>query len=207
MVGQVEDDASALCSGGGAGCNLRLLQQVRARLPDAWILYKPHPDVSSGNRAGTLALADARRWADHVETTLGVVSCIEACDELHTMTSLAGFDALLRGKPVTTHGQPFYAGWGLTTDTAQGGVALARRQRRLTLDDGSVLERSTINGHATESTWARGQAWAIHGLASACSCKQRIAAGALQQASRRVVRALLRAGPYSRGIAYFEELV
>ena len=28
VVGQVEDDASALCSGGGAGCNLRLLQQL-----------------------------------------------------------------------------------------------------------------------------------------------------------------------------------
>src|SRR5690606_29826094 len=44
-------------------------------------------------------------------------------------------DALLRGKPVTTYGQPFYAGWGLTTDTVQGGVALQRRQRRLALDE------------------------------------------------------------------------
>ena len=35
---------------------------------------------------------------------------------METMTSLAGFEALLRGKPVTTHGQPFYAGWGLTED-------------------------------------------------------------------------------------------
>ncbi len=34
-------------------------------------------------------------------------------------------------------------------------------------DDGSVLERGTINGHAAGSTWARGQAWALHGLVSA----------------------------------------
>jgi capsular polysaccharide export protein len=70
-----------------------------------------------------------------VEPTLSVVSCIEACDELHTLTSLAGFDALLRGKRVVTHGQPFYAGWGLTEDRATGGVAWARRQRRLALDE------------------------------------------------------------------------
>ena len=32
------------------------------------------------------------------------------------MTSLMGFEALLRGKAVTCLGTPFYAGWGLTTD-------------------------------------------------------------------------------------------
>jgi unsaturated chondroitin disaccharide hydrolase len=31
-------------------------------------------------------------------------------------------------------------------------------------DDGSVLERGTINGAGDDSTWARGQAWAILGL-------------------------------------------
>ena len=32
------------------------------------------------------------------------------------MTSLLGFEALLRGRRVTTTGAPFYAGWGLTRD-------------------------------------------------------------------------------------------
>lgn len=34
------------------------------------------------------------------------------------MTSTLGFEALLRGKPVTCLGMPFYAGWGLTRDLA-----------------------------------------------------------------------------------------
>jgi capsular polysaccharide export protein len=47
------------------------------------------------------------------------------------MTSLAGFEALIRGKSVTTHGQPFYAGWGLTEDLCP----VARRTRNRSLDE------------------------------------------------------------------------
>jgi capsular polysaccharide export protein len=50
------------------------------------------------------------------------------------MTSLTGFDALLRGKHVVTYGQPFYAGWGLTEDRCLNGNAFSRRHRVLTLD-------------------------------------------------------------------------
>ncbi len=46
------------------------------------------------------------------------------------MTSLMGFEALLRGTPVTCTGAPFYAGWGLTEDR---GAVPARRAARPTL--------------------------------------------------------------------------
>jgi capsular polysaccharide export protein len=52
-------------------------------------------------------------------------------DEVHTMTSLLGFEALLRGANVVCHGLPFYAGWGLTEDR----VACARRTRALSLEE------------------------------------------------------------------------
>lgn len=138
VPGQVEDDASIRYGCTDVKTNLGLLQAARRAHPDAFVVYKPHPDVLSGNRAGKLALAKAREWADHVETQLSVVSCIDACNVVHTMTSLTGFDALLRGKRVVVYGQPFYAGWGLTQDVLAGGVALARRQLRqrpLTLDE------------------------------------------------------------------------
>lgn len=134
VPGQVEDDASIRLGCTGVCTNAGLLEAVRRARPDAFIVYKPHPDVSSRNRAGRLALERARRHADHVETELSVVSCIEACEEVHTMTSLAGFDALLRGIRVVTYGQPFYAGWGLTEDRCAGSVALSRRTRRLSVD-------------------------------------------------------------------------
>lgn len=135
VPGQVEDDASIRLGCTTVRTNLALLQAVRAAKPDAFIVYKPHPDVLSGNRKGRLALQAARRWADQVEVRVSVVSCIEACDEVHTMTSLTGFDALLRGKPVVTYGQPFYAGWGLTQDRAENATAFVRRQRNLSLDE------------------------------------------------------------------------
>ena len=138
VPGQVEDDASIRFGCTGVKTNLGLLQAARQAHPDAFIVYKPHPDVMSGNRAGKLALAQARGLADHIEAHLSVVSCIEACDVVHTMTSLTGFDALLRGKRVVVYGQPFYAGWGLTDDVLPDGAAFARRRQRgraLTLDE------------------------------------------------------------------------
>jgi capsular polysaccharide export protein len=135
VPGQVEDDASIRYGCTEVKTNLGLLQAARRAHPDAFVVYKPHPDVMSGNRDGKLNLAQAREFADHVETRLSVVSCIAACDVVHTMTSLTGFDALLRGKHVVVYGQPFYAGWGLTDDVLQEGAAFARRQRRLSMDE------------------------------------------------------------------------
>ena len=135
VPGQVEDDASITLGCTTVRTNVALLQAARAARPNAYIVYKPHPDVLSGNRKGRVALQAARQWADHIEAGVSVVSCIDACDEVHTMTSLTGFDALLRGKKVVTYGQPFYAGWGLTEDRAENATAFERRQRRLTLDE------------------------------------------------------------------------
>ena len=58
------------------------------------------------------------------------MTAIDAVDEIWTMTSLLGFEALLRGKKVTCLGSPFYAGWGLTDDRA---MPIARRTARLDL--------------------------------------------------------------------------
>jgi capsular polysaccharide export protein len=157
VPGQVEDDASISLGCTTVRTNLGLLQAVRAARPDAYIVYKPHPDVLSGNRKGLLTLQAAYGWADHIEAGTSVVSCIEACDEVHTMTSLTGFDALLRGKTVVTYGQPFYAGWGLTEDRAERATAFERRTRRLSLDElvaGALLHYPiywdwTLKGYTT----------------------------------------------------------
>lgn len=134
VPGQVEDDASIRfgcdCVN-GVHTNAGLLSAARKQFPKAFIVYKPHPDVASGNRSGKLAMNEALQWADHVEIQASVVSCIERCDTVVTMTSLTGFDALLREKQVVVYGRPFYAGWGLTQDM----LPIPRRARVLSLDE------------------------------------------------------------------------
>jgi capsular polysaccharide export protein len=131
VVGQVEDDASVVFGAGRIKTNLGLLRAVREAAPDAFIIWKPHPDVQSGYRRGYLPARNAARFADMVLTKGDIRPLYAGVDALHTITSLAGFEALLRGLPVTCWGKPFYAGWGLTTDMEN----LERRQRRLTLEE------------------------------------------------------------------------
>lgn len=132
VTGQVEDDR-AVTSGGAIASNLELLRRARAHAgPDAFLIYKPHPDVLAGHRRGAIAEGDMANLADQVETAQPMAALIAMVDELHVNTSLAGFEALMRGKPVAVHGVPFYAGWGLTTDL---GPVPARRSAKRTLDE------------------------------------------------------------------------
>jgi len=113
VPGQVEDDASIRLGAGNIHTNRALLEAVRAANPDAVILYKPHPDVEAGLRAGAV---DATDLADLVLNGADPAWLLSQVQDVWTMTSTLGFEALLRGVPVTTLGAPFYAGWGLTRD-------------------------------------------------------------------------------------------
>lgn len=131
VPGQVEDDRAVILGGQGLASNLELLKRVRSSSPDARIIYKPHPDVEAGHRRGAIDDVASLNLADEIARNQPISGLIDAVDEVHVNTSLAGFEALLRGKPVTTHGVPFYAGWGLTRDL---GVIPDRRTARRSLD-------------------------------------------------------------------------
>jgi capsular polysaccharide export protein len=127
VPGQVEDDASVLLGAGALRGNLALLEAVRAANPEAVLLWKPHPDVEAGLRPGAVPAEAVARLADVTLAGVDAAAALSVADEVWTLTSTLGFEAVLRGLPVTCLGAPFYAGWGLTRDL---GPAPARRQAR-----------------------------------------------------------------------------
>jgi capsular polysaccharide export protein len=130
VAGQVESDASLRHAAPAIRRNIDLLRAARAAEPGAHLVYKVHPDVAAGLRAAGDGEDNAAALCDEVVTDAPIDALIDGADAVHVLTSLAGFEALLRGRDVVCHGQPFYAGWGLTQDRAPP----PRRGRPLTLD-------------------------------------------------------------------------
>jgi capsular polysaccharide export protein len=118
---------------GGAGVagNLDLLKRARRVEPSAYVIYRPHPDVQAGLRKGHLSDAAILELADRIDMGAPLMTLVQAVDEVHVLSSLTGFEALLRDRLVTVHGMPFYAGWGLTRDLA---APNKRRGRTLSID-------------------------------------------------------------------------
>jgi len=129
IPGQVDDDASVLYGSPFVISNQELAIQVRKQEPESFIVFKYHPDVMAGHRVGGISVKTLENCVDYIETEANIIECFRCCDEVHTLTSLSGLEAMMHNKPVTVWGQPFYSSWGLTTDI----YPLARRGRNLSL--------------------------------------------------------------------------
>lgn len=130
IVGQVESDASIEYGSPTIKTNLDLIKTIRISHPNAYLVYKPHPDVLAKLRQQGNTETEASMLCDEIIGNCSADNLFEQIDELHTMTSLMGFEALLRGVSVVCHGLPFYAGWGLTRDM----LTCNRRKTSLTID-------------------------------------------------------------------------
>ncbi|WP_234902565.1 capsular polysaccharide biosynthesis protein [Agrobacterium larrymoorei] len=130
VIGQVEEDASILYGCDRPFTNNDLVRTAAAENPDADITYKPHPDVLSRMRRELSNPDDVAHLCTIMREKTSLPDALDAADHVYTITSLAGFEALMRGKKVTTIGAPFYAGWGLTDDRQQ----TPRRGRTLSVE-------------------------------------------------------------------------
>ncbi|MDV6328096.1 capsular polysaccharide biosynthesis protein [Idiomarina sp. Sol25] len=134
VPGQVESDASIQYGSPHLKKNVELLAQVRKQHPDAHIVYKPHPDVVAGLRTPDSNESEQVQFCDEIvirDNMASLLDKLKSGDEVHTMTSLTGFEALLRGIKVCCYGQPFYSGWGLTDDLYPN----SRRQKTRSLHE------------------------------------------------------------------------
>ena len=116
ITGQVSDDMSIIKSGIMISDYRTLVEKVRNENPDAFIIYKHHPDVIVGNRSGYISSQILKQFVDVIIKNINIIDLIKISDEIHTITSLSGFEALLHGKTVVHYGLPFYGGYGFTVD-------------------------------------------------------------------------------------------
>ncbi|WP_350655692.1 hypothetical protein [Psychrobacter sp. S1-30-MNA-CIBAN-0213] len=105
VLGQVPHDDS-LKYGGGIGITLLdVVNQAVAENPDAQIIVKPHPmTLDDPSIVHALIELDCLILTQSIH----LVDALETIDHVYTITSLGGFEALLRGKKVTVLGRPFY---------------------------------------------------------------------------------------------------
>lgn len=148
IVGQVEDDLSVQYCGSQIKTNSALIERVQQDNPDAYLIYKPHPDVEAGLRAGKVA-PQYLKYVQAAAHDTAMPDCLAYVDEVHTISSLTGFEALLRDLKVVCYGLPFYAGWGLTVDVdaqlSPKADYLQRRQRSTSLTLEQLLHCTLID--------------------------------------------------------------
>lgn len=160
VPGQVEADASLHFGSPLVRTNAALIEAVRAANPDAYIVYKPHPDVVSGNREGAVPADIIDSCVNEMIKDADIIDCLDAVDAVHTMTSLTGFEALMRGLPVVTYGMPFYAGWGLSADRMADQLN-ERRGRTLPLE---ALVYALLCVYARYVKWPGGTSYSPEAL-------------------------------------------
>lgn len=117
VLGQVEGDMSILKGVDRKLNNNDVVRIAANENPHAQIIYKPHPEVLRGTRTDP-PQSDPREVQDIalILQDISLGDALETVDHVYTLTSLSGFEALLRGIKVTCLGMPFYAGWGATDD-------------------------------------------------------------------------------------------
>lgn len=130
VIGQVEDDASIKYGSLKKYTNNDLVHIARMENPEAEIFYKPHPDVVAMKRKELSNPHDVSHLCKLLLDDIPLAQAFETVDHVYTITSQAGFEALMRGIKVTTVGAPFYSGWGLTDDRQK----IIRRNRNLSLE-------------------------------------------------------------------------
>lgn len=149
IPGQVEDDASIKKGCVDVASNSALIIATKEKEPKAYLIYKPHPDVVSGNRKGKVEKSILEKYCDLVLQDASITDCLAVVDEVHTMTSLVGFEGLLRKLTVVCYGLPFYSNWGLTDDRHN----ILRRTRKLKLEE---LVAGTLIDYPRYINWETG---------------------------------------------------
>ncbi|NNH86670.1 glycosyltransferase [Acinetobacter terrae] len=130
VVEQKNGDASLHFAGIQDGDFSSMLKDACLNNPDNIVYLKRHPDNILGQKSFEINIEDFHNLVI-LPDNVSVISVLDKCHTVYTLSSQVGFEALLRGKRVKTYGLPFYSGWGLTDDTK----ACSRRTQKRSIEE------------------------------------------------------------------------
>ncbi|EKO3781197.1 hypothetical protein P0F39_002754 [Vibrio metschnikovii] len=133
VLGQVDSDASIKYGNPDRWDSEKLVKLARTENEDADIFYRPHPDVFFGYQKSFVRRRNLERYAKILSPNEPISSLFDSVDHVYTISSLSGFEALLREIKVTVVGCPFYSGWGVTDDRCS--TVFERRKRNLIIEE------------------------------------------------------------------------
>lgn len=117
VIDQVRGDASLTASGATQSTFDTMLERALSDYPDAKIVIKTHPENKQGGRAGYYERQN--RNDDRItvfDSSIDSWTLLQDAQDVYTVSSQLGFEAIILGKKPRVFGGPFYAGWGLSHD-------------------------------------------------------------------------------------------
>ena len=140
IIDQVAEDQSVLLSNANH-LTFKTMLDKAFELTDN-VSVKIHAEQLVGRRNGYFTNVNAKDKINVNDYKLNLIaekvnpiSLLENFDEVWTVSSQMGFEALMLGKTVRCFGVPFYSGYGLTIDYAQHPVLKFRNNYKHTVED------------------------------------------------------------------------
>ena len=151
IIDQTFGDMAIQYGGADASTFELMFQTALNENPQADIWVKTHPDVLCGKKQGYLTRLAQQHRVHLLAEDINPISLLQNVDKVYCVTSQMGFEALLCGKPLTTFGLPWYAGWGVNDDRHPKIDSLVRTQRRAPATCCSSSPRPICNTAATST--------------------------------------------------------
>ena len=111
------EERSLTASGATQSTFDTMLERALSDYPDAKIVIKTHPENKQGGRAGYYERQN--RNDDRItvfDSSIDSWTLLQDAQDVYTVSSQLGFEAIILGKKPRVFGGPFYAGWGLSHD-------------------------------------------------------------------------------------------
>ena len=130
VIDQTRNDASITQGNADQSSFDEMLKEAISTAGAAGVYVKEHPNVFASRGKGYFKISKLKKLGVNIITApVNSVELMQSFRNVYVVTSGTGFEALMCGCSVTCFGEPFYSGYGLTTDRKN--TASTKRKDRM----------------------------------------------------------------------------